>query len=146
VAEGEDWLKQGEFLTVLMGWLARVAPLWLDIDGTRARLMLGWPGAQVLRMEPLTASATAFVTLALAALTFDGLMETFWWMGLIGENPLAPTGRSAVMGVNTAGLLATWALTAATILGTLHLGQRIGGDFRTGPVMLSFLAIAAGPR
>lgn len=144
VAEGEDWLKQGEFLTVLMGWLARVAPLWLEIDGTRARLMLGWPGAQVLRMEPLSASATAFVTLALAALTFDGVMETFWWMGLIGENPLEPTGRSAVMGVNTAGLLAAWALTAATILGAIRLGQALGGRFRTGPIMLSFLAIAAG--
>lgn len=144
VLEGEEWLEKGEFLTVLMGYLARVAPIWLDRDGRRGRLMLGWPGAQVLRMEPLSPSATAFVTLALAALTFDGLVETFWWMGLIGENPLEPTGRSAVMGVNTAGLLATWALTAATILGALRQGQRFGGGFRTGPVMLSFLAIAAG--
>jgi hypothetical protein len=142
--EGEDWLQKGEFLTVLMGYLSRVSPLWLDLADNRARLRLGWPGAQVLRMAPLTPSAIAFVTLALAALTFDGLVETFWWMGLIGENPLEPTGRSAVMGVNTAGLIATWALTAATILGALRLGQRIGGDFRTGPVMLSFLAIAAG--
>jgi hypothetical protein len=144
VAEGEEWLKKGEFLTVLMGWLARVAPVWLDIAQNRARLMLGWPGAQVLRMDPLTPSATAFITLALAALTFDGLVETFWWMGLIGENPLEPTGRSAVMGVNTLGLLATWALTATTILGAIRLGQALGGRFRTGPVMLSFLAIAAG--
>ncbi len=142
--EGEDWLQQGEFLTVLMGWLAHVSPFWLQIDGGRARLMLGWPGAQVLRMAPLTPSAIAFVTLALAALTFDGLVETFWWLGLIGQNPLEPTGRSALMLVNTLGFLATWTLTAATILGTLRLGQRIGGQFRTGPVMLSFLAIAAG--
>lgn len=142
--EGEDWLEQGEFLTLLMGYLARISPLWLQIDGRRARLMLGWPGAQVLRMDPLTPSAIAFVTLALAALTFDGLAETFWWMGLIGENPLEPTGRSAVMGVNTAGLLAAWALTAATILGAIRAGQRMGGGFATGPVMLSFLAIAAG--
>ena len=33
-----------------------------------------------------------FVSLALAALTFDGLAETFWWQALIGENPLEPTG------------------------------------------------------
>ena len=144
ILEGEDWLQQGEFLTVLMGYLARIAPLWLDRDGTRGRLMLGWPGAQVLRMPPLTPTAIAFVTMALAALTFDGLAETFWWMGLIGENPLEPTGRSAVMGVNTLGLLAVWALTAGTILGAIRLGQRMGGGFATGPVMLSFLAIAAG--
>lgn len=142
--EGEEWLQKGEFLTVLMGYLARISPLWLEIAGGRARLMLGWPGTQVMRMDPLTPSAIAFVTLALAALTFDGLSETFWWMGLIGENPLEPTGRSAVMGINTLGLIATWALTAATILGAMRLGQRIGGQFRTGPVMLSFLAIAAG--
>lgn len=144
ILEGEDWLEQGEFLTVLMGYLARIAPLWLEFRGTRARLMLGWPGAQVLRMAPLGPSAIAFVTMALAALTFDGLAETFWWLGLIGENPLEPTGRSAVMGVNTLGLLAVWALTAGTILGAIRLGQRLGGGFATGPVMLSFLAIAAG--
>lgn len=142
--EGEDWLEKGEFLTVLMGYLARISPFWLQIEGDRARLMLGWPGAQVLRMDPLTPTAIAFVTLALAALTFDGLVDTFWWMGLIGENPLQPTGRSAVMGVNTLGLLAAWALTAVAILAAIRAGQRMGGGFPTGPVMLSFLAIAAG--
>ena len=145
VAEGEDWLEQGEFLTVLMGYLAKVAPLWLELDGNRARLMRGWPGAQVLRMPALSVSAMAFVTLALSSLTFDGLMETFWWHGVIGENPLEPTGRSAVMVVNSLGLLAVWGLTIAAIWGVLRMGQTMGGaNFATGPVMLSFLAIAAG--
>lgn len=144
VAEGEDWLEKGEFLTVLMGWLSRVAPLWLDITRNRARRMLGWPGAQVLRMPPLTASEIALVTMALAALTFDGLAETFWWQGLIGENPLEPSGRSGVMWDNTLGLVLVWALTAGTILGAIWLGRAFGGRFATGPIMLSFLAIAAG--
>lgn len=145
VAEGEDWLERGEFLTVLMGYLARVAPFWLEVRGGRARLMRGWPGAQVLEMPPLDAGQVAFVTLALAGLTFDGLADTFWWQGLIGENPLEPTGRSAVMGVNTFGLFAVWGLTLATILGVIWLGRAIGGrGFALGPVMLSFLAIAAG--
>ena len=145
VAEGEDWLQKGEFLTVLMGYLAKVAPFWLELDGNRARLMRGWPGAQVVRMAPLSSSAMAFITLALSALTFDGLMETFWWHGLIGENPLEPTGRSAVMGVNTLGLLMVWAITIAALWAVIRLGRAIGGArFATGPVMLSFLAIAAG--
>lgn len=145
VAEGEEWLQKGEFLTVLMGYLARVAPFWLEIRGNRARLMRGWPGAQVLEMPPLDAGQVAFVTLALAGLTFDGLADTFWWQGLIGENPLEPTGRSAVMGVNTFGLVGVWGLTVATILGVIWLGRAIGGrGFALGPVMLSFLAIAAG--
>jgi hypothetical protein len=144
VLEGEDWLEHGEFLTVLFGFIAKVAPFWLEIDGTRARLMRGWPGTQVLAMPPLTPSAVVFVSLALAALTFDGLMETFWWQALIGENPLEPTGRSAVMVENTVGLIAVWVSTLALILGAILLGRRVGGGFATGPVMLSFLAIAAG--
>lgn len=145
VAEGEDWLEQGEFLTVLFGMIAKVSPLWLDRDGQRARLMAGWPGSQVLRMEPLAPSAVVFVTLALAALTFDGLADTFWWQALIGQNPLEPVGRSAVMVQNTLGLLAVWVITLAAVLGAISLGHRLGGrGFGTGPVMLSFLAIAAG--
>lgn len=144
VLEGEDWLERGEFLTVLFGMIAKVAPFWLELDGPRARLMRGWPGAQVLTMPPLSPSAVVFVSLALAALTFDGLMETFWWQALIGENPLEPTGRSAVMVENTVGLVAVWVTTLGLILGAILLGRRVGGGFATGPVMLSFLAIAAG--
>jgi hypothetical protein len=103
--------------------------------------MAGWPGAQVLRLPPLPPSAVAFVTLALAALTFDGLHVTFWWLALTGQNPLEFEGRSAVQGVNTAGLLAVWALTAGAILGAIRLGGR---GLQAGPVALSFLAIAAG--
>ena len=142
--EGDDWLTQGEFLTVLFGLIAKVAPIWHEPQGTRTRLMRGWPGTQVLAMPPLTPSAVVFVSLALAALTFDGLNETFWWQALIGENPLEPTGRSAVMWQNTGGLLAVWVVTLTLILGAIGLGRRIGGGFPTGPVMLSFLAIAAG--
>lgn len=142
--EGEDWLEQGEFLTVLFGLIARVAPLWHESRGARTRLMLGWPGTQVLALPPLTPSAVVFVSLALAALTFDGLSETFWWQALIGENPLEPVGRSAVMVQNTGGLVAVWLLTLGLILTAIALGRRIGGGFATGPVMLSFLAIAAG--
>jgi hypothetical protein len=142
--EGEDWLAQGEFLTVLFTMLAKVAPFWQEVTGNRVRQMRGWPGTQVLTMRPLTASAVVFVSLALAALTFDGLAETFWWQALIGENPLEPTGRSAVVWQNSTGLAAVWVLTLSLILAAIALGRKIGGGFATGPVMLSFLAIAAG--
>jgi hypothetical protein len=144
VLEGEDWLQQGEFLTVLFTFIAKVAPVWLEIAGPRARLMGGWPGTQVLTMPPLQPSAVVFVSLALAALTFDGLVETFWWQALIGQNPLEPMGRSAVMVQNSIGLIGVWVLTLGLILAAIALGRRIGGGFATGPVMLSFLAIAAG--
>lgn len=161
VLEGEDWLNEGEFLTVYLTWLSKIAPFWQELDGPRVTLKMGWPGTQVLSMPPLSPSAIAFVTLSLAGLSFDGLHSTFWYMGLIGENPLEFTGRSAVIGINTLGLLASWAVTAATILAALRLGPALvsretlafaggGGTMQTGtkavlmPVMLSFLAIAAG--
>lgn len=139
VLEGEAFLERGEFLTVLFTMISRVSPLWIESRGDRAQLCAGFPGAQVLRMAPLSASAVVFVTLALAALTFDGLAETFWWLALIGENPLEPAGRSAVMMANTLGLLAVWVVTLALILGVIRAGR-----LAAGPVALSFLAIAAG--
>jgi hypothetical protein len=144
VLEGEDWLQKGEFLTVLFGLISRISPVWGEGAGQRLRLFSGWPGTQVLGLPPLAPSAVVFVSLALAALTFDGLNETFWWQAQIGQNPLEPVGRSAVVWQNTVGLLAVWVLTLALILGAIALGRRIGGGLATGPVMLSFLAIAAG--
>jgi len=141
VLEGEDWLARGEFLTVYLTALSRLAPIWHE----GGRRLIGLPGAQIPGLPPLTRSEIAFLTLILAILTFDGLMETFFWLALIGENPLEFTGRSAVRGVNTAGLLAVWALTAATILGAARWGAHLGRvPVPAGAVLLSFLAIAAG--
>lgn len=149
VAEGEDWLDRGEALTVYFGFVSRIAPLWREEADGRVRRMAGPPGAQILRLPPLPPSAIAFVTLILAGVTFDGLHETFWWLVQIGINPLEFPGRSAVTGVNSAGLLATWALTTATILSAIWSGLALAaeaGRFRAlaGPLMLSFLPIASG--
>lgn len=146
-AEGPAWLATGEALGVWFGFVARIAPLWRrPADG---RLMLGPPGAQILAMPPLGPSAIGFVTLMLAAVSFDGLRATFWWLDRIGVNPLEFPGRSAVAGVNTLGLAGAWALTAASILGAAGLGRRLApapGVFRdeAGPALLAFLPIAAG--
>lgn len=145
VLEGEDWLNEGDFLTVFMTFVSKVSPLWLTLSEGRAQLYFGWPGTQILNMPPMSRSAMIFVTIALAALTFDGVKDTFWWHGVIGENPLEPTGRSAVMWVNSAGLFGIWVLTSLCLIVVFWLARRSGATaFRAGPVMLSFLAIAAG--
>ncbi len=145
VAEGEDWLEQGEFLTLFFALIGRIAPFWRERSQGRVRWMAGWPGAQVMRMAPLTVSQMAFVVVTLGSLSFEGLSETFWWMGLVGENPLEFTGRSAVLGVNTIGLILSWVVTAGALWLGLRLSRALGrGGFAAGPVMLSFLAIAAG--
>jgi hypothetical protein len=149
VAEGEEWLEKGEAFTVFFGFIARIAPFWREQDGERISLMAGVPGAQIMRMPPFRAGAMAFITLVLAGVTFDGLADTFWWLALIGVNPLEFPGRSAVIQVNTIGLVAIWALTAASVLGAIWLGLWLAGKvdhFGTvaGPAILSFLPIAAG--
>lgn len=149
VAEGDDWLRRGEAFSVYFGLLARIAPLWRKHLGDTVALRCGWPGTQVLRMAPLGTDLVAFVTLVLAALAFDGLSETFWWLARIGVNPLEFPGRSAVIGINTAGLLAAWAVAAAAVVGTIELGRRLGGapgSLReaAGLHVLAFLPISAG--
>ncbi len=149
VLEGEDWLERGEAFTVYFGFIARIAPLWREHAGGRVRLMAGPPGAQVLAMRPLDPGEAAFVALILASVSFDGLHDTFWWLARIGVNPLEFPGRSAVAGVNTAGLLLAWPLTAGLILAAIALGRRLAGRRApfwddAGPWFLSFLPIAAG--
>lgn len=145
VAEGEDWLPQGEFLTAYFGFVATIAPFWAEEREGRLRVMAGLPGAQVMALPPLTPSAIAFVTLVLSSVSFDGLSETFWWLARLGINPLEFPGRSAVYGVNSAALVLFWAFSAALILGAIRAGLP-RGRFATavGPLMLSFLPIAAG--
>lgn len=149
VLEGDAWLDRGECLTVQFALLGRIAPLWTEADGGRVRHMIGWPGAQVLRMAPLPPSGAAFVAVCVAAVSFDGLSATFRWLALIGVNPLEFPGRSVVVGANTLGLLLACVVTGALMLGAIALGRAIAGRRGAfwrdaGPWFLSFLPIAAG--
>ncbi|MEZ5779043.1 MAG: hypothetical protein R3E44_11845 [Paracoccaceae bacterium] len=144
-AEGEAWLDRGEFLTVYFAMIAKIAPLWAEYGGGRVSAKAGWPGTQVLTQPPLSPSAIAFVTLILASVSFDGLSETFWWLARIGINPLEFPGRSAVVGINSAALVLFWAFSAGLILVAIRLGApEVGFRAALGPMMLSFLPIAAG--
>ncbi|MDQ2067654.1 hypothetical protein Q9295_14855 [Xinfangfangia sp. CPCC 101601] len=145
VAEGEDWLEEGEFFTLLFGFVSRIAPLWAERQDGQLTRMIGWPGAQVLRMAPLSRGSMVFIALVLSALTFEGLSETFFWQGLIGQNPLEPMGRSAVAWQNSFGLLAVFALTLSLLAIGMQLGEKLSqGGMRADRIMLSFLAIASG--
>lgn len=149
VAEGEAWLERGEVLTVHFGLLGRIAPVWAEAEGDSVRYLLSRPGARILAMPPLPPSGVAFVVVCLAAVSFDGLAETFRWLALIGVNPLEFPGRSAVVGANTLGLLLACGVTGALILAAAGLGRWLAG--RDAPFwrdaglwVLSFLPIAAG--
>ncbi|WP_395382416.1 hypothetical protein ACHMW4_17155 [Mesorhizobium sp. UC22_110] len=121
----EGWCRRGEFLSVFFSMLARFSPLDRDAAG---RLSLCWPGAKLLDAPPLPLSAAAFLLLALSSVSFDGLMRTFFWLGLNGMNPLELPGRTAMIGTGSAGLVATFLLLALLFGVSILAGRWIAGS------------------
>lgn len=116
------WLAYGEAFTVffrMVGWLSPIR--WRPFQWC-------WPGRKLLDLEPLHSSGVAFVLLALSSVSFDGLSRTFWWLDLIGENPLEYPGRTDLMGRNTLGLLGTFAVFVIAYQVTVWLGRVLGGS------------------
>jgi hypothetical protein len=136
------WRERGEALSVLTGFLARLAPVGRDRAG---RVVLALPGARALD-GPAPRGTAAFLLLALAGGSFDGLNETFWWLGRIGINPLEFPGRSAVVVENTAGLAGMWLGLLAVYWAAVWSGARLAGgglaQAAGGVLALSLLPIA----
>lgn len=139
----EQWSRRGEFLSVFFRVLSHFALLGRDEQG---RLTLRWPGARLLETGPLPKSGVAFVLLALSSVSFDGLTHTFFWMGILGVNPLDFPGRTAVMAPNTIGLLASFAVLGAVFMLAVRLGDALAGqtgrDDSAGLLVWSILPIA----
>jgi hypothetical protein len=124
----EDWSRRGEFLSVFFRMVSRFAVTEAAPGNGRLRLSLCWPGAKLWRAKPLPASGTAFLLLVLSSVSFDGLSKTFFWLGLIGVNPLEFPGRSAVMAINTLGLMLTFAVLSSVYLVAVRLGERLAAS------------------
>ncbi|MGR3515003.1 MAG: hypothetical protein ACU0GG_19755 [Paracoccaceae bacterium] len=113
---GRSWLHQAELGHAIC---ATYAKLTLHVrDG------LGGPGWQLLR--PLTPATGLFALTLLGAGSFDGLNETFWWLGLIDVNPLEFPGRSAVIRETLTGLIGALLLLYLAFALCVWLGLRIG--------------------
>ena len=121
----EPWSRCGEFLTLYFGFLSRLAPIGRETAG-QVRLRL--PGAGLAAAEPLSPSATLFLLLALASVSFDGFSKTFLWLDLIGVNPLEFPGRTAVREANSVGLALAFGLLAGLFLLCVEAGRRLAGE------------------
>ena len=115
------WRMRAEFITILMGNYARLAPL----ARRGQRLALGLPGHAALRRPVF--SAAVFMVAMLASGSFDGLNETFWWLGLIGVNPLEFPGRSAVIPETLAGLLVANVALIGAFAAAVWAGLKLAG-------------------
>lgn len=124
------WMARGEAFSVFFRMVGRLAPPWRGL----------------LAGEVLPSSLAAFVLLALASVSFDGLSRTFWWFGLIGENPLEHPGRSEVVGRNSAGLLGTFAAFLLLYAGAVKAGAALARqkDAGYGYYVLAIVPIAFG--
>ncbi len=135
---GEGWTRHAELGRVVLSTYASLAPIRWGPNGG-----VGGPGWRALAAPPLAGLGLFALTL-LAVGSFDGINETFWWLGLIGVNPLEFPGRSAVVLPTMLGLggaiLALWAIFALTVRAGLALAG--GGAFT---LAVSRLALALLP-
>lgn len=128
-----SWMHRGECLSVFMRMIAGLAVVEAGerAHGRRA-VSLRPPGAGLVDAGALPLSGALFLLLALSTVSFDGLMRTFFWLGLIGVNPLEYPGRTALTGINTLGLAAAFAVLALAFLGAVALGERLAGSNAAG--------------
>lgn len=113
---GERWLREAEPFSVFFRVVSWLAPLGARVSGdpgpgpgARLEVELTVPALRLLRAEAPAVSLAAFVLLVLSSVSFDGLSRTFAWLGLLGANPLAYPGRTALMVPNTLGFLGLFA-------------------------------------
>jgi hypothetical protein len=146
------WLRFGEAFSVFFRFLSWLSPFGGRPDRDEmetGQVFVTPPGLGLLRAPALPISGVAFVLLVLAAVSFDGLARTYWWLGSIGINPLDFPGRSAVTAANTLGVLGAFAALTAGYGGAVWLGWRLAGrpgQFRCflGAYVISILPIALG--
>lgn len=144
-----DWSRRGEFLSVFLTMVGRMGAISAVRGGAKGRVRpgLSLPGARLPHQSPLPPSGTVFLVLALASVSFDGLMRSFFWLGLVDVNPLEFPGRSAVVWQNTAGLAALTVLLGSGFMLAVLAGERLAGRHGTpwpaaGALVWSLMPIA----
>jgi hypothetical protein len=146
----EAWLARGEAFSVFLGLIARIAPLQSEpAPDDRRQFHLAMPGRALAYLPPLPPSGILFVLLTLATVSFDGLSKTFWWLGINDINPLEFPGRTAVMDINSVGLVALWFVLAAAFLACIRIGEALAGASmpfwrQAGALAASILPISIG--
>ena len=127
---GRQWLQHAEIFTLVFGTFARFAPI--DI-GVRDRVSLGVRpyGVGLLVERPLPLSMIMMVLAMLAAVSFDGFIETPAWVGILDAFGADAPGVSRDAWVMTLGLICAPLLFAAVYFGVCGIIARIGGQAGT---------------
>lgn len=147
IAFGPRWLERGEAFSVFFAMVGRLSTRsWRLVREPRLAIVtsLG-PPARRLREGFDDLSRAAFVLVTLSAVSFDGLSRTFFWVGLLGLNPLEYPGRSAVLWQNTAGLSLSVLVLAALYAAAIAVGLRLSGTGQSLRRMLCLFVLSIVP-
>ncbi len=124
----ETWERNVEIFSRFFRIVSWIAPLRTVEAGGSRRLVVTIPGARLPGVDSLPAAGVVFIVVALATVSFDGLSRTFWWLELVGENPLEHPGRTALVARNTLGLVGAAAALLAAYAITAAAGARWSGS------------------
>ena len=143
----QNWLQYAEPFCVffrMVGWLSPLE--WKKKPHQTLKIhALKWPCWKLMKLPPIPLSGIAFILLALSTVSFDGLSKTFWWMGLLGENPLEYPGRTVLMLPNTGGMLGTFVIFLVLYALTRNKkGKSAGSDTLDQSLIFSIIPIAFG--
>jgi hypothetical protein len=178
------WLRSGELFEVLLGWFGRIGPLGRRVvepaacDGCTeqcdpARCIdcpecatAAQPGERRVELRPWFAGLTevrgsgwsdaAFIVLALAGVTYDGLQQTGFWGSLMTPIYAAAIpvfgALNTVIIIPTAGLLGVWLAFMAAFSAAARLTRNLHDPARrpapigmmAGSYASTLLPIAAG--
>ncbi len=131
------WMGKAEAFSLYFRIVGRLSPFQWTADNGKLRLHAGIPGHGLLRGETDGTGEAAFILLALATVSFDGLSQTFLWVNGLGLNPLEFPGRSAVVLPNTAGLILTASCLALAFVLATRSG-RLGLVMSVVPIALAY--------
>lgn len=135
--KGTGWLERGEGFTVLFSLLARLSAF--------SNRHLGLPGHGLYSASAPTLSLAIFAIAMLAASSYDGINETFWWLARIGVNPLAFPGRSQVITPMVLGFIAAQFALLLSFSATCYLGWRLAGSAGSFRGFFKLMALALLP-
>ncbi len=136
-----DWLDRAECFTMLF----RLFSLLSVISIENEKVHLGFPGWRLINAPKPDLGIGILAIMMLAAGSFDGLNETFWWLGNIGINPLEFPGRSEVIWPNLLGLLAAVILLPVCFATCIYIGLRLADETHQFPLAFAGFALTVIP-
>ncbi|MEM7250389.1 MAG: hypothetical protein AAF493_03135 [Pseudomonadota bacterium] len=140
----QHWLRHGDAFAVAFSVFGRFAPIGRTPDGLRFRML----GSGLVE-APIARGHMVFIVLMLSTVTFDGILETPWWAGIVDwfsqSTPLRPTllwlregGVDLLRLIKTLGLIVFFALFFLAYLLTSAVMRRIAAPDQ------SVMAVACG--